>query len=93
MVDDGRGGTALSDNDAELTALASSAAAAAAEQDAFTFVAEAADIARDHAEALADAAMRGDHARVRLHACQLSRVVRSSLVTVDEILEAERSRA
>jgi hypothetical protein len=92
-MDEGQGEVKLSANDAELTALASSAVAAAAEQDAFTFVAEAADIARDHAEALADAAMRGDHARIRLHACLLSRATREALLTVNEILGAERRRA
>jgi hypothetical protein len=73
---------------------ASSAAAAnVAEQDAFALIAEIADIVRDRADELADAAMRGDRARTRLHACLLSRAVRSALLTVNEILiEAERNR-
>jgi hypothetical protein len=67
--------------------------ASVAEQDAFAFVAEAADLAREHADALADAAMRRDRARTRLRACLLSRAVHSALLTVTEILiEAERNR-
>ena len=63
----------------------------AAEQDAFTLVAEIADMAREHAELLADAALRADRARVRLHACLISRVIRSALLTVAD-LEAAAER-
>jgi hypothetical protein len=69
------------------------AAAAVAEQDAFELLAEIADLVREHANELAGAAVRGDRARVRLHSCQLSRAVRSALLTVNDIFtEAERKR-
>jgi hypothetical protein len=66
--------------------------AAAADEDAFALLEEIAVLARDHAELLADAAVCGDRARARLHACLLSRAVRSALLTVNDILiEADRN--
>jgi hypothetical protein len=71
----------------------SAAAVAVAEREAFALILETADIARDHADELAAAAISGDRARVRLHACQLSRAVRSALLTVNDIfIESERNR-
>jgi hypothetical protein len=68
-------------------------AAAFADEDAFALIAEIADLVHGHADELADAAVRGDRARVRLYACQLARDVRSALLTVNDILiEAERNR-
>jgi hypothetical protein len=71
----------------------SGAAAAVADGDAFALLVEIADLAHEQADELADAALRGDRARVRLYACLLSRAVRSALLTVNDItIEAERNR-
>jgi hypothetical protein len=71
---------------------ASTSAADIAEQDAFSLLVEIADLVQEQADGLADAALSGDRARARLHVCLLSRAVRSALVTVNEILKAERNR-
>jgi hypothetical protein len=69
----------------------SAAAAEVAEQDAFALVYEAACIAQDHADKPAHAAIRGDRAGARLHACLLSRATRRALLTIEQI--AQRGRA
>lgn len=67
----------------------SAAAAAVADPAAFELLEEIADLALEHAELLADAAAAGDRARIRLHVCQLSRIVRTGLLTVGELFAAE----
>jgi hypothetical protein len=61
---------------------------------AFDALGEMARMAGDYAAALEDAAVRSDRARVRLFACQLSRVTRTALVTIGERFgERERGAA
>jgi hypothetical protein len=71
----------------------SAATADAAERLAFDALGEMADLAIDYAEALKDAATHGDRLRARLYACQLSRIVRTTLLTVADIFGEPRSAA
>ena len=71
----------------------SQAAADAAEREAFNFLEESADMAVSYAGALGEAAARGDRARVRLYACQLSRVTRTALLTVADLFAEPRRAA
>ncbi len=57
----------------------------------FELVGEIAALAISAAKDLDDAAARCDLARARLHACRLSRIVRSALVEVGDILESRRA--
>jgi hypothetical protein len=71
----------------------SEAAADVVDQIAFEVLAETADMAISYAGALGDAAVRGDRARARLYACQLSRVTRTALITVADLFESRRAAA
>ena len=71
----------------------SDAAADAADREAFNLLEDSADMAVDYAGALGDAAARGDRARVRLYACQLSRVTRTALITVADLFAEPRRAA
>jgi hypothetical protein len=71
----------------------SEAAADVVDQVAFDVLAETADMAVSYAGALGDAAARGDRARARLYACQLSRVTRTALITLADLFAEARSAA
>jgi hypothetical protein len=51
----------------------------------FDLLVETADLAIHHAERVRDAALGNDRDRARLHACQLSRCVKSMLITIGEL--------
>jgi hypothetical protein len=69
----------------------SQSAADAADREAFNLLEELANMVADYAGALGDAAAHGDRARARLYACQLSRVIRTALLTVDLFTEPRRA--
>ncbi len=72
------------------TSTPSAAAVAVAEREAFKLIVEIADLMHGHADELADAAISGDRARVRVHACLLAGAVRSALLTVNDIFTEVR---
>ena len=69
----------------------SAEAVAAAEREAFDVIVELSDLALDYGEALRGAAIHGDHLHTRLYALQLSRVVKTTLLTVDDIFTGRRA--
>jgi hypothetical protein len=69
----------------------SAAALAAAEREAFDVIVELSDLALAYGEALRGAAIHRDHLHTRLYALQLSRAVKTTLLTVDDIFTGRRA--